>query len=137
MEINKILLLTHGEWGQALIKSVRMIIGETEGVVAIPLLPEETLNDYYLKVRGQLDDHPRALVFTDLFGGTPSNVAARLSQDFPIQVIAGLNAPMLMEAMMTRNADMDDADRSARIVEIGSTSCLNVVNKIKENMGRE
>lgn len=137
MEINKILLLTHGEWGQALIKSVRMIMGETEGVVAVPLLPEETLNDYYEKVRAQLDDSPRSLVFTDLFGGTPSNVAARLSQDFPIQVIAGLNAPMLMEAMMTRNLQVSDVDRSARIVEIGSASCLDVVSKIKTNMGKE
>ncbi|BES66664.1 PTS sugar transporter subunit IIA [Gottschalkiaceae bacterium SANA] len=137
MEMTKILLLTHGEWGQALINSVRMIMGETDGVVAIPLMPEETLTDYYQKVRGELDVNPRALVITDLFGGTPSNVAARLSQDFPIQVIAGLNAPMLMDAIMTRTLAIDDADRSARIVETGSTSCLNVVNKIKANMGKE
>lgn len=128
----EILLLTHGGWGIKLVESLRMIVGEIEGVYEIALTPVDTFEEFYQKVKDKLTDMPEnSLIITDIFGGTTSNVAARLSMDFKVNVMSGLNAPMLLEAITSREIngkiDMDS------LVNAGKASCKDIVKEMKLN----
>lgn len=95
----QILLLTHGGWGMSLVTGVRMILGSVDFVSEVPLLPEMTLPEYLGKVKTEVEKLPEgSLILTDIFGGTTTNVGAKLGKDFNIKVYSGLNAPMLLEA---------------------------------------
>lgn len=107
MEKEPILILTHDGWGQALIKSVRMIVGEIKNVYEVPLQAEDSLPEYIARVKEQVDQlnwSKKLLILTDIKGGTPSNVALRISKDYEIVAISGLCASMLLEAVMKQEA---------------------------------
>lgn len=128
----EILLLTHGGWGTKLVHSLKMIVGEIEGVYEIALTPVDTFEEFYQRVKSKLKDMPEdSLIITDIFGGTTSNVAARLSLDFKVNVISGLNAPMLLEAITSReiNGKID----MGMLVDAGKSSCKDVVKEMKLN----
>ncbi|QBH96940.1 PTS fructose transporter subunit IIA [Limnobaculum zhutongyuii] len=133
----QILLLTHGGWGAQLRESVRMVIGETDGVFDIALMPVDTLDEFYQKVKQQVSVMPAgSVILTDFIGGTTSNVAARLSADYQIGVISGLNATLLLAAidLRDRGALTDAIDE---LVELGQKSCIDVVKHIKSITSEE
>jgi len=127
----RILLLTHGGWGQHLCNSLRMVMGEIEGVEEIALMPVDTLGEFYQRVEAVAKTLPEgSLVLTDFIGGTTSNVAARLSADYPLAVICGLNASLLLEALDRREQGPLTACVS-ELVEAGRASCLDVVAHVQ------
>lgn len=119
----EILLLTHGGWGLQLCNSLRMVMGEIEGVTEIALMPVDTLGEFYQRVEAVVKTMPEgSLIVTDFIGGTTSNVAARLSADYPVAVISGLNASLLLEALDKREHGPLTAC-VADLVEAGRNSC--------------
>ena len=108
--------------GQQLCNSLRMVMGEIKGVTEIALMPVDTLGEFYQRVEAVVKTMPEgSLILTDFIGGTTSNVAARLSADYPVAVISGLNASLLLEALDKREhgrlttcvAELVDAGRSS------------------------
>ncbi|RJT32757.1 PTS sugar transporter subunit IIA [Rahnella woolbedingensis] len=133
----EILLLTHGGWGQQLRESVRMVVGEVEGVSDIALMPVDTLDEFYQKVKQQVSGMPDgSVILTDFIGGTTSNVAARLSVDHQISVVSGLNATLLLAAIDLREQGTL-ADSIDELVELGQKSCIDVVKHIKSITSEE
>lgn len=129
----EIVLLTHGGWGEALVKSLRMILGSIDCVHEIALEPSYTLPEYMAMVREYVDTvSPDSLIITDLFGGTPSNVAAAIGNQTGIRVFCGLNAPMLLEACVELQGD-GKLDYDA-ILAAGAGACKDVVAEVKSNM---
>lgn len=129
----QILLLTHGGWGMSLMNGVRMILGAVDFVEEIPLMPEMTLPEYLAKVKEKVETLPEgSLILTDVFGGTTTNVGAKLGRDFNIKVYSGLNAPMLLEACsqitFTEQLDME------AVLETGKSSVKDVVAEILKAM---
>ncbi|BBM19495.1 MULTISPECIES: PTS sugar transporter subunit IIA [Enterococcus] len=103
MEKEPILILTHNGWGRELLKSVQMIVGEIHNVYEVALNAEDSLPEYLERVKAQIDQlkwNDKLLILTDIKGGTPSNVALRLSKDYEVVAISGLCASMLLEAVM-------------------------------------
>ena len=127
-----ILLLTHGGWGQQLCNSLRMVMGEIKGVTEIALMPVDTLGEFYQRVEDVVKTMPDgSLILTDFVGGTTSNVAARLSVDYPIAVVSGLNASLLLEALDRREHGSLTTCVS-ELVEAGRSSCLDVVAHVRQ-----
>lgn len=107
MENQPIILLTHGGWGEHLVQSMKMIVGTVENVYEVPLAPEDNLTEYIVRVEEQIKKlkwADKLLILTDIKGGTTSNVALRLSRDYAILAISGLNSALLLEAIMKQNA---------------------------------
>lgn len=132
----QILLLTHGGWGMSLVKGVRMILGAVDFVHEVALLPEMTLPEYLGKVKSEVEKLPEgSVILTDVFGGTTTNVGAKLGRDFNIKVYSGLNAPMLLEACSqitftgTLNPDT--------IPESGKDAVKDVITEILKSLGKE
>ena len=128
----QILLLTHGGWGTPLCNSLRMVTGEIEGVTEIALMPVDTLGEYYQRVEAMVKSMPEgSLILTDFIGGTTSNVAARLSADYPIAVICGLNASLLLESLDKREQGSLTCCVN-ELVEAGRSSCRDVVAHVNQ-----
>ena len=130
--LSQILLLTHGGWEQQLCNSLCMVTGEIKGVTDIALMPVDTLGEFYQRVEAVVKTLPEgSLILTDFIGGTTSNVAARLSADYPVAVISGLNASLLLEALDKREQGPLSAC-VADLVEAARSSCLDVVAHVRQ-----
>jgi len=76
---------------------------------ALDVLPEETIEEIEVRARillGQVSN-PDALIFTDVFGATPCNVAQRLADGVHVKVIAGVNVPMLWRSLCYADESLD------------------------------
>ena len=128
----EILLLTHGDWGKYIIDAGKMIVGNVDRVSQISLNPADTFEEFYEKVEKKVSElKDGSLIITDIFGGTTTNVAAKLSLSYNINIISGLNAPLLFEALL--NIDSINQDEVLdNIVEEGKDSCKNILKELRK-----
>ena len=98
-----IVILNHGKFGEELIHSAELIVGQTTNVKAISLLQGTAIEEYYEIVKhALLELEGEAIVLTDMFGGTPSNIALMLQKERRIRILCGVNLPMLLELLVSR-----------------------------------
>ncbi len=76
---------------------------------ALDVHPEDTVEQIEVKARALLAQvgHPDALIFTDVFGATPCNVAQRLADGLHVKVVAGVNVPMLWRSLCYADESLD------------------------------
>ena len=128
----EILLLTHGDWGKYIIEAGKMIVGNVDRVSQISLNPADTFEEFYEKVENKVSEMKEgSLVITDIFGGTTTNVAAKLSLSYKINIISGLNAPLLFEALLNIDSINEDSILDS-IVEEGRDSCKNILKELRK-----
>ncbi len=106
-----ILLITHGTLGESLIQTAIHVLNKRPprvrqlGVTAqddpLLLLPQAQA------ILKELSDGDGVLILTDMYGGTPSNVAAKLLVPGNIEAVAGVNLPMLIRALTYRDKTLD------------------------------
>lgn len=123
----QIVIVSHGELGNALIQAAEMIAGPAEGVHAVSLLPSESPEGFGQKLEEALTEikGEETIILIDLFGGTPYNVAARKVLSDQNECITGANLPMLLE-LVTSREDYSLAELAAMITEAGKDSVKNL-----------
>ncbi len=126
-----LVLVTHGRLAEEFQAALEHVVGPQEGVAAVSIGPEDDMegrrNDIIAAVE-QVDGGDGVVILTDMFGGTPSNLAISVMQDRDIEVIAGLNLPMLVKLARVRGEmDMRGAVRFA--AEAGR-KYINVANDV-------
>ncbi|MDK7925805.1 MAG: PTS fructose transporter subunit IIA [Staphylococcus simulans] len=95
--MKKLILISHGAFCEGLKESAEMILGEQPDIVPVPLLPEESAEDFQAKLLAEMAKEDSFTVFEDLMGGTPANVAAKLlMQGQQFDLYAGMNLPMIV-----------------------------------------
>ncbi|MDE2621290.1 MAG: PTS sugar transporter subunit IIA [Sphingomonadales bacterium] len=94
-----LILVTHGRLAEEFVHAMQHVVGRQDAVATVCIGP----NDDMERRRREIADAIRAvdsgagvIVLTDLFGGTPSNLAISLMQAGKVEVIAGINLPMLI-----------------------------------------
>ncbi|GAB1534922.1 PTS sugar transporter [Geovibrio sp. ADMFC3] len=99
-----IVLVTHGRFGEELKKSAEMILGSQEGVETISMEYGSSLADVADEIEKIIARYEEsgAIVFTDMFGGSPSNVAMAYLGAKNVEVVSGVNLPMLIKALGMR-----------------------------------
>lgn len=106
-----ILLITHGSMGEALIQCACHVLNKRPAQLAqLGVAPQDDPLDLLPMAAHMLagvDRGEGVLVFTDIHGATPSNVATKLIQPGRVEVIAGVNLPMLLRALTYRDKDMN------------------------------
>ena len=106
-----ILLITHAPLGTAFITTAsHMFSGQQERVEAIDVIADQDpceINALAMAAIARLDDGSGVLVMTDVMGGTPSNCCHVLTMAGRVEVIAGVNLPMLLRAITYRDNDLD------------------------------
>ncbi|OVE77447.1 hypothetical protein BVX98_02820 [bacterium F11] len=100
-----VLIVTHGQFGEDLLKTACAIMKETENVAALNLsrrLEFSTLRQRVVEEVNRLDRSSGVIVLTDTFGGTSYNTCIPLLKDFNLVLITGVNLPMLLSAFTNR-----------------------------------
>lgn len=123
-----ILLLSHGPFAVALVDTAKMLFGESENLAAFSLEPGDDIDQYREAFTEVINEFPQgSLILVDLFGGTPCNQVMRYIQETgkPLEVVGGMNLPMLVNAVMAREA-MSGKDFSLDTVENGKNGIFRV-----------
>jgi mannose PTS system EIIA component len=101
-----ILIVTHRQLGDALIDCLEFILGQRpEALDAISIDLRENAGDLHHKLENgikKLKADGGVLLLTDMFGGTPSNLSYSFLEDGRIEVISGVNLPMVIKAVNMR-----------------------------------
>lgn len=93
------LILTHGGLARELLSAAQVISGRLAGFEALSLDWNDTFEEARAKVRAaieRLDEGQGVLILTDMYGGTPSNVAVTFLQEGRVEVLTGVNLPMVL-----------------------------------------
>lgn len=98
-----LLIITHGRIGEDLLETAKSMLGvcplQTAYMAVSQSSDPERLLDQAKRICESLNQGDGVLVLTDIYGSTPSNVANRLLEESYIQVVAGLNLPMLVRVL--------------------------------------
>ena len=117
-----ILVATHGALGEALIQTASMILGNLENLQALSLVPGDDPEVYLSKMAHFIETNEgNAIVLVDVVGGTPYNAVMKLSRDHELCAVAGVNLPMLIEAIETRSNEKDQTRLSKTISDMGKS----------------
>ncbi len=98
-----VLIITHGDLGRELINAAEMIKGPLEGVVFVSVNYSKGVEDLKKEIKASIkkvDSGDGTLIFTDLFGGTPSNISPSFLKEGKVEVVTGVNLPMLLKLDM-------------------------------------
>jgi PTS system mannose-specific IIA component len=94
-----VLIISHGGLADALISAAESLVGELRKVKGVSIWPQNAKKDIQHKIRqhlAELDDGDGVIILTDLLGGTPVGLSLSFLQDRNIEVVSGVNLPMLL-----------------------------------------
>ena len=128
-------LVTHGRLAAEFIGALEHILGPQENVAAICIGPDDDMEqrrEDILRSVADVDDGDGVVVLTDMFGGTPSNLAISIMKEAKVEVIAGVNLPMLIKL-----SDMRDGHSMAEAVEQAQESGRKYINVASSLLGEK
>jgi PTS system mannose-specific IIA component len=110
------LILTHGGLARELMSAAQVISGRLAGFEALSLDWNDSFDEARAKVRAaieRLDEGQGVLILTDMYGGTPSNVAVSFLQSGRVEVLTGVNLPMVLR-LACQSEEPEDLEEMAR-----------------------
>ncbi len=105
----EVILVSHGSYAKAMLESSELIVGEQENVTTFGFKLGENVDDLKDSIEEKIKEikakTPEAeiLVLTDMKSGSPFNATARLMQHYDFEHIAGINFPLFLEVLATRD----------------------------------
>ncbi len=120
-----ILVVTHANLGSALIETLEFILGgEQKKLSPISIDIKQDPDNLRKKIKkgiAEVRTDKGVLILTDMFGGTPSNISYSFLEEGIVEVISGVNLPILLKAVTSREK-MEMAQLTASLVEHGKRS---------------
>jgi PTS system mannose-specific IIA component len=120
-----IVIVTHRQLGDALIEAAEFILGSRpEALVSVSIDLSESADVLRRKIAGSIKkvkSEAGVLILTDMFGGTPSNLSYSFLEEGHIEVISGVNLPILIQAANTREK-MNLDELAVKLEEFGKKS---------------
>ncbi len=130
-----IILVTHGHLAEEFVSAMEHVVGKQDAIATICIGPSDDMEERRQEIADaieQVDTGSGAILLTDLFGGTPSNLAISLLQQGRTEVIAGINLPMLIRLAGARK-EMPLAKAAAAAREAGR----NYITLASEFLGQD
>lgn len=119
----KIIIGTHGRFGEEIVESARMIVGDMENIVAFSLLPGMSPEELTKQIAEKIEPNTEYICLVDLFGGTPCVALSSMTRDHKMIVVTGLNLAMLLEVYMA----LEDSS----LTELVETAINTLQNSVK------
>jgi PTS system mannose-specific IIA component len=100
-----IVLVTHGRLADELVSALEHIVGPQEGVATVCIRPDDDMEQRRRDILAAIERvgaDGGAILLTDMFGGTPSNLSISVMNETGVEVIAGVNLPMMIQLARVR-----------------------------------
>jgi len=131
-----IVIVTHSQLGDALIDAAEFILGNRpDTMVPVSIDLKENVDKLRKKIAEaikQVDNKKGVLIFTDMFGGTPSNLSYSFLEEGKVEVISGVNLPILIKAVDIQK-DMELNDLAKELEAFGKKSISMASGILKGN----
>lgn len=130
-----LILASHGEFAKAARETMEMIIGHEQENIGTVLVTEGKVYEDALEeikvLYETLDTTEGCIVLTDIYGGTPANVATYLAIEHmdDIRVFSGLNVPLLLEVVLDQTSSLTEMEE--KIESIHKDTLVNITRKLK------
>ena len=126
-----LVLVTHGAMASEFLSAMQYVVGPQKQVEAVGIFPNDDIQQRRAEIQEKVkraDTGQGVIVLTDMFGGTPSNLAISLMEKENIEVLAGLNLPMLIKLSdMRQTSNLKEAARAA---EDAGKKYINLASKV-------
>lgn len=112
-----IVLVAHNDLARSIKQVAEHVVGPLPDVECISVFPEDDVElkrQEIQKAIHKVMGKEGVVLLTDMFGGTPSNLAISLMEEGKVEVISGVNLPMLVKLLRTRKKDIEEAVRVAK-----------------------
>lgn len=105
------IILSHGDFANGIKDTMMMIAGSQEETYFISFTPSDRVEEFEKRVKfiyNSIPKNHKVLILTDLYGGTPNHIASALRLKYPerIEVLSGINLPMLLTAVVSRHEEL-------------------------------
>ncbi|HXG59385.1 MAG TPA: PTS sugar transporter subunit IIA [Thermoanaerobaculia bacterium] len=119
------LIVTHGNLAHELLNAAEKIESNISGIEAVPLEWNESVDTAREKIRlalERLGPDRGVIIFTDMFGGTPSNISLSFLEEGRVEIVTGVNLPMIVKFASLQAGATDVSALAHVISEKGSKS---------------
>jgi PTS system mannose-specific IIA component len=129
-----IVVVAHGQFANELVATTEFIVGKKDYITSVmtdPTKPVEVLRDGIANAIKRVDKGEGVLILTDMFGGTPSNISLSFLSEGLVEVLAGVNLPMLIK-LASMDTKMPIKELANMIKEYGRKNIIladDVLNK--------
>lgn len=131
-----LVLVTHGRLALELVAALEHVVGPQETVATVCIGPDDDMEQRRQEIvtkSADVNTGDGVIVLTDMFGGTPSNLAISIMEKSEIEVIAGVNLPMLIKLASIRESHaIDDAATEA---QDAGRKYINIASQLLQNEG--
>ena len=126
-----LVLVTHGRLAEEFVAAMEHVVGPQENVCSICIGPDDDMEKRgkdILQAVTDVDTGSGVVLLTDMFGGTPSNIAISIMDKAKVEVIAGINLPMLIKLAGLRDAD--SLEEAVNQAQESGRKYINVASKL-------
>lgn len=131
-----IVVVCHGKLAEAFVAVTEHVVGRQQQIAAVGIEPDEHAESARARILEAIksaDSGEGVVVLTDMFGGTPSNLAISVMKEKGVEVIAGVNLPMMIKlASLRGKANLNDAVNQA---QEAARKYINVAGNLLANKG--
>jgi PTS system mannose-specific IIA component len=136
MQMIGLVLVTHGHLALELVAALEHVVGPQENIATVCIGPDDDMEQRRQEIVTKTADvnvGDGVIVLTDMFGGTPSNLAISIMEKSQIEVIAGVNLPMLIKLASIRGSQaIDDAATEA---QDAGRKYINIASQLLQSEG--
>lgn len=125
----KIVVAAHGNFAKSLVDTAELIVGKQKNLYAISNEKNDSLTHLQDKIKSLLIDvidKDGVLILTDMMGGSPNNVSCKLFDSFNVEIISGVNLPMLLSAVFASKNTENILQLSEKVFTESQKSIINV-----------
>ncbi|MBK5258662.1 MAG: hypothetical protein JJE51_03655 [Thermoanaerobaculia bacterium] len=131
------LIVTHGNLAHELLNAARQIEADVAGIEAVPLEWSDTVDEAREKIRAALERISRdrdVIIFTDMFGGTPSNISLSFLEKGRVEIVTGVNLPMIVK-FATVKTEAKDVSTLAHVISEKGSKAIRVASDLLTTAG--
>ena len=129
-----IIVASHGELAHELVRTAERVVGEIQRCVSVSVDGVSTNEEMHARFQAavdRVDDSEGILILTDMFGGTPANLGLSLLAEGKVEVLTGVNLPMLLKLATSRSVSTPPAalGEMARLIKYYGQKNISVASE--------
>ena len=126
-----LVLVTHGRLAEELIAALEHVVGSQVNITAVCIGPDDDMEQRRTQILasvGKAEEGNGVILLTDMFGGTPSNLAISIMDKANVEVIAGVNLPMLIKLASVRQTE--SLEQAAQSAQEAGRKYINIASRL-------